>query len=93
MNKATFVRAIYDKYDRKRVDLVYDYRGYHYIVSKNVYLTEWENKCSDQHKEEQAKIDAKIANKDNPVEIKPAGKDVDEAMDMLFRFWNGEEEL
>lgn len=92
MNKATFVRAIYDKYDRKRVDLVYDYRGYHYIVSKNVYLTEWENKCSDQHKEEQAKIDAKIANKDKkPVTIKR--NDADEAMDMLFRFWNGEEEL
>lgn len=92
MDKATFVKAIYDKYDRKRVDLVYDYRGYHYIVSKNMYLTEWENKCSDQHKEEQAKIDAKIANKDKkPVTVKR--NSADEAIDMLFRFWNGEEEL
>lgn len=94
--KAKFIRAIHNTnpFDRHRwehTDLLYEYRGYEYIVTKHnngyssdpLYL---------QHKEEQAKIDAKIEHANDPIpEWKYEGSG-QEGFDLFWEYVNGNED-
>ena len=93
MLKAKFVKAIHDtnpfhKWEQ-HIELVYEYRGYTYIVTKA------KNGCIDnlkwQHEEEQRKIDEKIAHKDDPIpEWKYEGS-AQEAFDISWEELNNED--
>ena len=69
--KAKFIKAVYNNnpYDRhawEHTDLLYEYRGHQYFVTKdnNGYMGTplWK-----QHQEEQRRIDEKIAHENDPV--------------------------
>lgn len=68
--KATFKGVVrgnrWDRHAWEHTDLLYEYRGHEYIVTKD------NNGCMgtplwEQHQEEQKRIDELIANKDKPI--------------------------
>lgn len=86
--KATFKRAIrnsnpFDKHAWEHTDLLYEYRGHEYIVTKhnNGYSGDplWK-----QHQEEQARIDAMI---DNPMPTKKEWQYEGSAQEGFDLFW------
>lgn len=91
--KATFIKAIYsnnpfDKHAWEHTDLLYEYKGHQYIVTKhnNGYSGDplWK-----QHEEEQAKIDAMIEHENDTIpEWKYEGS-AEEAFDMFWDYVEG----
>ncbi len=65
MKKAKFVRKYYGRgYDRDFVYLVYEYRGYKYVVEENT--AKGSEPLSWQHRNEQAQIDRLIEEQSQP---------------------------
>lgn len=96
MSKAIFIKAIYnnnpfDRHAWEHTDLLYEYKGYKYIVTKhnNGYSgdTLWE-----QHKKEQARIDALIEHKNDPIiEWKYEGS-AQEGFDIFWEYVEGDQQ-
>lgn len=94
MAKAKFVRAYQDRNPFNRhawehTILVYEYRGYEYMVEKanngSIDNLKW------QHEEEQKRIDEKIAHKDDPIpEWKYEGS-AQEGFDLFWDYVEGKE--
>lgn len=87
--KATFIKAIYnnnpfDKHAWEHTDLLYEYKGHQYIVTKhnNGYFGDT---LREQHEEAQAKIDAMIAHENDPI---PEWKYEGSAQEGFDLFWN-----
>lgn len=94
MEKAKFITAIknknpFDKHAWEHTDLLYEYRGYQYIITKhnNGYAFD---SLRTQHKEEQKRIDEMIEKQNQPIpEWKYEGSAL-EAFDELYKFWDEE---
>ena len=92
MNKAKFVAAVrknpFDRHAWEHTELVYEYRGYTYIVTKdnNGYMGE---SLAAQHRKEQAAIDYKIAHKDDP--IPEWNDDAQKAFELFWEYVEGDE--
>lgn len=92
--RATFIKALKntDQFGKRweHTDLLYEYRGYQYIVTKhnNGYAFDplWK-----QHRKAQSDIDYKIEHADDPVpEWKYEGS-AQEGFDMAWEYFEGEE--
>lgn len=88
-HKAKFVKTLknanpYDKRAWEHTDLLYEYRGHRYIVTKhnNGYAFDplWK-----QHEEEQRRIDEMIAHENDPI---PEWKYEGSAQEGFDLFWN-----
>lgn len=96
--KATYKGCINDRYDKRYTELVYEYRGHEYIVTKP---NSWTGCSSDyyygdmrlteQHRRAQEGIDAKIDHpyqkpyqKPSEEEIAEAQKKLDDAMELFY---------
>lgn len=86
--KAKFIKALYNRnpfgrHTWEHTDLLYEYRGHEYIITKdnNGYMGTplWK-----QHQEEQAKIDYKIAHENDPI---PEWKYEGSAQEGFDLFW------
>lgn len=93
--KARFIRVLkntnpLDKHAWEHTDLLYEYRGYKYIVTahNNGYAFD---SLYHQHQEEQAKIDAKIEHMDDPVPEWSYSGSGEEGFDLFWNYVNGEE--
>ena len=87
--KAKFIKALYsknplDKHSWEHTDLLYEYRGHQYIVTKhnNGYAFDSLYK---QHQEEQAKIDSMIEHVNDPI---PEWKYEGSAQEGFDLFWD-----
>lgn len=87
--KAKFIGACkknpFDRHAWEHTDLVYEYRGYQYIVTKhNNGYSSTDGTLVAQHKREQAEIDRRIEEASKPIpEWKYEGS-AQEALDKLF---------
>lgn len=94
--KAKFIAAIkntnpLDKHAWQHTDLLYEYRGHKYVVTKynNGYAFD---SLYQQHQEEQRKIDEKIAHENDSVpEWKYEGSG-QEGFDLFWEYVNGNED-
>lgn len=92
--KATFKCVIrntnpFDKHAWEHTDLLYEYRGHEYIVTKhnNGY---WGDSLYQQHQEAQRKIDDMIAHENDPIpEWNPEAQ---EAFELFWEYVTGGEE-
>lgn len=84
MEKARFLGAVHNKYDPYRVELEYEYRGRTYFVT--AYRNGYSETLGQQHRENQESIDAILAGSE---EHGRYTGEVEEALDMLFRYWEG----
>ena len=88
MKKARFIKAFkntnpFDRHSWEHTDLLYEYRGYEYIITKhnNGYAFD---SLSQQHKEAQREIDERIEKNSKPIpEWKYEGS-ADEAFDISW---------
>lgn len=88
MNMTIYKGKCRDKYGYA-VHLFYEYKGYEYMITDehNGYSQSlWE-----QHREEQQRIDREIAEKEKAAKtgILPESDSVKNAMDLLFKYWEG----
>lgn len=83
--KATYRGCVHDGWEH--TELIYEYRGFTYVVTKhnNGYM---DKSLRQQHQEEQAKIDYKIAHKDDP--IPEYNNDAEKAFDELLAYFDQE---
>ena len=78
--KAKFIGKVYDRYG-KYVDLEYEYKGHTYFIRNHFSGNAMDESLSQQHKEEQKRIDNLISNK---TEVKEEGSfDFEEIWNML----------
>ena len=78
--KAKFIGKVYDRYG-KYVDLEYEYKGHTYFIRNHFFGNAMDESLSQQHKEEQKRIDNLISNK---TEVKKEGSfDFEEIWNML----------
>ena len=83
--KAVIKREPWDRHAWEHTDLLYEYRGHEYIVTKhnNGYAGK---SLTQQHREEQARIDELIEHENDPIpEWKYKGS-ADEAIDMFLKY-------
>lgn len=92
---ATFIQAIkknqYDKHAWEHTDLLYEYRGHQYIVTKhnNGYSGDplWR-----QHQEAQKKIDEAIEHENDPIPEYTYAGSAQEGFDLFWDYVEGKEE-
>lgn len=78
--KAKFIGKVYDRYG-KYIDLEYEYKGHTYFIRNHFFGNAMDESLSQQHKEEQKRIDNLISNK---TEVKEEGSfDFEEIWNML----------
>ena len=97
MTKAKFIKTLkntnhFDKHAWEHTDLLYEYKGHQYIVTKhnNGYAFDslWK-----QHQEEQKRIDEMIENQNKPIpEWKYEGS-AQEGFDLFWKYVEEDEEL
>ena len=74
MEKAKFIRALrnknpFDRHAWEYTDLLYEYRGHKYIVTKyNNGYSSTDSTLPAQHRQEQARIDELIAHENDPIQ-------------------------
>ena len=92
--KAKFIRAInntnpFDKHFWEHTDLLYEYRGYTYIVTQhnNGYAFD---SIYNQHKKAQEEIDARIENKNKPIPEWEYEGSAQEGFDIFWKYIEGE---
>ena len=95
MAKAKFIGVIknrnpFDRHAWEHTDLLYEYRGEQYIITKdnNGYMG---TTLAQQHKEEQERIDDKLDNPQKPVAWKYEGS-AEEGFDLFWKYAEGEED-
>ena len=81
--KATYIGKTKDRYSDE-VHLFYRYRGKEYMVTDP--HNGYSETLAQQHKAEQARIDREILENSKP--HKPYTNEVEQALDMLFEYWN-----
>ena len=89
--KAKFIKAIYDtnpfnKHSWEHVELVYEYKGHQYIVTKHNNGYEFDSLYY-QHKDAQKHIDEMIAKENEP--IKEYTGECEKALNELFNYLEG----
>ena len=92
--KATFIRAVYPgaaerKFNRhawEHTDLVYEYRGHQYIVTKHNNGYSFDTLAA-QHKREQERIDREIAEDGKPAPVWHYEGSAQEGFDMLWKYF------
>lgn len=90
--KAVFKGNVYNKYNKRYVTQVFEYRGQTYLIEKPLTWncsSDYNNggymSLKNQHERAQKAIDSKL---DNPIEeIKPYTGEVEKALDELYKFW------
>lgn len=92
MERAKFIGAIknrnpFDRHSWEHTDLLYEYRGYQYIVTKD------NNGCSGnplwkQHQEEQKRIDEKIEHENDPQPEWQYEGSAQEGFDLFWEYCN-----
>ena len=92
--KAKFIRAYqnrnpFDKHAWEHTELLYEYRGYEYIVTKhnNGYAFD---SLKSQHEEEQHRIDELIAHKNEPINEWTYEGSAEEGFDLFWNYVEGE---
>lgn len=89
--KARFIKALkntnsFDKHSWEHTDLLYEYRGYEYIITKhnNGYAFD---SLSQQHKEAQKEIDERIERKNNPIPEQKYEGSGQEGFDLAWEYF------
>jgi hypothetical protein len=83
--EAIFIGRSKDKYDPYKTFLFYLYRGEEYMVID--YKNGYSESLALQHWQEQKRIDEMIARRSEP--IKEYSSDVEDAMKLLYEYWEG----
>ena len=91
--KAKFIKALkntnpFDKHAWKHTDLLYEYRGHQYVVTKHNNGYAFDTLCK-QHQEEQRRIDELIEHENDPIPEWTYEGSAQEGFDV---FWNYVEE-
>ena len=86
--KATFIKAIRNGWEH--TDLMYEYRGYTYIVTRHNNGYAFDDLAS-QHKKTQEEIDYKIEHKDDPIPEWQYEGSAEEGFDLFLNMVEGDE--
>ena len=85
---AIFIGKSTDKYDPYKTFLFYLYRGEEYMVVD--YKNGYSESLAIQHWQEQKRIDEMLSRRNEPIREADI-RTVDEAMEMLEKYWEGDE--